>query len=62
MVYIHSTEQLTQWYKEFGLGESRVSQLPIKDIAPEVEVEGPVDNLLPRMYQLHKAYVAAEKS
>ena len=62
VVYIHSTDQLTQWHKEFGLGESRVSQLPIREIAPKVEVEGPVDDLLPRMYELHKAYITAEKS
>jgi len=62
VVYIHSTDQLTQWHKEFGLGESRVSQLPIQTIAPAVQVEGPIDDLAPKMYELHKAYVTAEKS
>ena len=60
VVYIHSTEQLTKWHKAFGVNGSRVSQLPIQDVAPEVMVEGPVDNLVPIMYELHKAYV--EKS
>jgi len=60
VVYIHSTEQLTKWHNEFGINGSRVSQLPIQKIAPDEAVEGPVDNLVPIMYELHKAYV--EKS
>ena len=62
VVYIHSTEQLIQWHQEFGLSASRVSQLPIKQIAPGVDVEGPVDALAPHLYGLHKAYAEKNQS
>ncbi|RUO73582.1 nucleoside deaminase [Idiomarina seosinensis] len=60
VVYIHSTQHLTAWHQEFGLSGSRVKQLPISDVVPELEVEGPIDDLLPQMYQLHKRYISSK--
>jgi tRNA(Arg) A34 adenosine deaminase TadA len=60
VVYIHSTQQLVAWHREFGLGDSRVRQLAIHEIVPGLKVEGPVDDLLPQMYALHKRYVSGQ--
>lgn len=54
VVFIHSTAQLVAWSKELGQPSSRVTQRPIAEIAPNIEVRGPVDGLYQRMYQLHK--------
>lgn len=60
VVYIHSTQQLVAWHREFGLGDSRVKQLAINAVVPSLKVEGPVDELLPHMYRLHKRYVTSK--
>lgn len=54
VVFIHSTAQLVQWHKEFGKSGSPVNQLPITSIAPFIEVQGPTDQFIPAMYELHK--------
>ncbi len=54
VVFIHSTAQLVKWHNEFGKGESPVNQLPITDIAPFIEVQGPINQFVPAMYELHK--------
>lgn len=54
IVYIHSTEQLVTWHKEFDKGPSPVNQLPISSILHAPETEGPIEALLPKMYDLHK--------
>lgn len=53
IVYIHSTDQLTRWMAEFGAGKGPVEQLSIQQIAPGVQVEGPIDDLCDRMRALH---------
>lgn len=60
VVYVHSTEQLIAWHQEFGVPASRVKQLSINDIVPTLTVEGPVEELLPRMYELHKRYISKQ--
>ena len=60
VVYIHSTEHLIAWHQEFGLPASRVRQLSINEIVPTLAVEGPVAELLPRMYELHRLYIAGQ--
>lgn len=61
VVYIHSTEHLIRWHQEFGLAGSRVNQLRIQEVVPNLRVEGPVDMLLPRMYELHRLYAETIK-
>ncbi|WP_404400574.1 nucleoside deaminase [Idiomarina seosinensis] len=61
VVYIHSTQHLVSWYEEFGVTGSRVKQLPINEIVPQLRVEGPAEALLPAMYQLHKRYIASKQ-
>lgn len=61
VVYIHSTKQLIAWHTEFGLPASRVKQLGINEIVPNLSVEGPVPELLPKMYELHRRYFMQTK-
>ncbi|MDV6327813.1 nucleoside deaminase [Idiomarina sp. PL1-037] len=60
VVFIHSTQHLVRWYQEFGRNHSRVNQLPFNSVVPEIQVDGPVEELLPRMYELHKRHVESE--
>jgi tRNA(Arg) A34 adenosine deaminase TadA len=59
IIFIHSTEQLVDWHKEFGKPASPVNQLPITSILAAPLVRGPIDELVPQMYELHKR--ASEK-
>jgi tRNA(Arg) A34 adenosine deaminase TadA len=59
VVYIASSEQLTQWRAGWGAGESPVRALPIQDVAPLVEVVGPVPDLVEEIRALHRAAAGA---
>lgn len=52
IVYVSSTEQLEAWKKEFGV-EAPVAPLSINQVAPGLQVEGPVEDLAKEVYQLH---------
>lgn len=54
IIYIHSTAQLVEWSASFGFAPSRVRQLPINEIAPELKVSGPIPELAIRMHDLHR--------
>ncbi|KAH6986663.1 cytidine deaminase-like protein [Ilyonectria destructans] len=45
IVYVSSTEQHSRWKGEFGVDGGPVSPLSINEVAPGIEVEGPVDGL-----------------
>lgn len=53
IVYASSSEQLVRWLSDLGLGSPPVSALPIKEIAPQVAVEGPVPELAEQVRKLH---------
>ncbi|KAM0300986.1 hypothetical protein HYE67_004729 [Fusarium culmorum] len=52
IVYVSSTEQLEAWKKEFGV-EAPVAPLSINQVAPELQVEGPAEDLAKEVYQFH---------
>ncbi|KAF4453225.1 hypothetical protein F53441_4098 [Fusarium austroafricanum] len=52
IVYVSSTEQLEAWKDEFGVG-APVAPLSINQVAPELKVEGPVEDLAKEVYQFH---------
>lgn len=54
IVYASSSQQLTSWSREFGAPLSPVAPLPIQQVAPGIRVEGPVDELAPRLRELHR--------
>ncbi len=60
VVFIHSAQQLAKWTAEFGTPPSPVAQLGIPPVAPEVEVTGPVVELLEEMRALHARHQGAK--
>lgn len=56
IVYASSSEQLTAWLTELGVPAPPVRTLPIRDVAPNVAVEGPVPGLAEQVHDLHRRF------
>ncbi|WP_327590687.1 nucleoside deaminase [Nonomuraea sp. NBC_00507] len=56
IVYVASSEQLAAWLSELGVPAPPVRTLPINDVAPGVEVEGPVPELADEVRDLHRRF------
>lgn len=56
IVYASSSEQLTAWLTELGVPAPPVRALAIRDVAPNVEVEGPVPGLAEQVHDLHRRF------
>jgi tRNA(Arg) A34 adenosine deaminase TadA len=56
IVYVHSSEQLMHWRTELGLLPSPVKPLPIQQVVPKVMVDGPVEELVDAMREVHARY------
>ncbi|MFP2770760.1 hypothetical protein [Oceanisphaera sp. KMM 10153] len=56
IVYASSAAQFTDWCAEWRLPPSPVKPLAIKEVAPEIEVAGPVPELAEQIRELHKRY------
>lgn len=56
IVYVSSSAQLTQWLHQLGAPESPIRPLAIRDIAPDVSVDGPVPGLVEEVHALHERY------
>lgn len=54
IVYAASSEQLGGWLAELGLPAGPVRALPVEEVAPDVEVVGPVPELADTMRDLHR--------
>ncbi|MDP4557157.1 nucleoside deaminase [Halomonas meridiana] len=54
IVYVSSTEQLGQWLVEWGVAPPPVATLPINDVVPGLEVDGPVPGLDEQVHALHR--------
>ncbi|SEK88527.1 nucleoside deaminase [Halomonas daqiaonensis] len=54
IVYASSSEQLIGWLKEMGIDPAPVAPLPIQQVVPGAEVEGPVPEFTERMHNLHR--------
>ena len=54
IVFASSSEQMTQWRDELGLGASPVAPLSIQDVVPDLPVEGPSVELAPLVRDLHR--------
>ena len=62
IVYVHSSAQLVGWRAALGLPASPLRPLAINDVAPGVEVVGPVPPLDEEMRRLHTVRAAALRS
>ena len=54
IVYATSTQQLGEWMHELGVAPSRVAPLPINDVVPDLQVDGPAPMLAERVRALHR--------
>lgn len=54
IVYVSSSEQLSQWLAEFGVPAARVKTLPIEAVITDTVVEGPVSDLAEKVKELHR--------
>lgn len=62
IVYATSAAQLSTWLEELGAPPGPVRSLPIQEVAPAVEVEGPVPDLVGEVRELVRRHVQARKS
>lgn len=58
IVYISSSEQLGRWMADLGVAPPPVKALPIKQIVPTLEVEGPIVSLAEKVRALHQRHRA----
>ncbi|QNS07936.1 nucleoside deaminase [Streptomyces xanthii] len=56
IVYVASSAQLSEWLTRWGRPLGPVNPLPAQEIAPGVTVEGPVDELVPAIKELHHRF------
>ncbi|KAH7136312.1 cytidine deaminase-like protein [Dactylonectria macrodidyma] len=61
IVYISSTAQYQTWLKEFGRGSGKVRPLAINDVAPGIQVRGPIAGLDEEVKELHRQKVLGSK-
>jgi tRNA(Arg) A34 adenosine deaminase TadA len=56
IVYASSSAQLSEWLAELGVPAPPVRPLPIREIVPDVQVEGPVPGLAERIHDLQRRF------
>lgn len=56
VVYASSSEQLGMWLAELGVPAPPVRTLPIREIVPDLLVEGPVPHLAEEIRELHRRF------
>ncbi|MDI4637465.1 MULTISPECIES: nucleoside deaminase [Halomonadaceae] len=56
IVYVSSSEQLTAWLGDLGVPAPPVQALPIRDVVPNIEVDGPVPSLAEQVHDLHRRF------
>ncbi|AXK36671.1 nucleoside deaminase [Streptomyces armeniacus] len=56
IVYVASSEQLAAWLAELGVPALPVRALPIREVVPGAEVEGPVPALAEQVRELHRRF------
>ena len=59
IVYASSSAQLVGWLSELGVAPAPVRPLPVHEIAPDVQVEGPAPELAEQVHALHRRLHAA---
>ena len=59
IVYATSAAQLASWYAEWGLPDGPVAPLPIRQVAPGLEVIGPVEEFVAPVRELQRRRLQA---
>ena len=61
IVYATSSEQMTGWLAEWGVGPSPVLPLAVTEVVPGLTVAGPVPELADQVRALHRRFRAAQQ-
>ncbi len=56
IVYAHSSEQLAGWLDEMGVSRPPVRTIPIQDVIPGIELQGPIAELEAELRELHRRF------
>jgi tRNA(Arg) A34 adenosine deaminase TadA len=56
IVYVSSAKQLAAWLAELGVPASPVRPLSIREVVPELRVEGPVPQFAEQVRNLHRRF------
>ena len=56
IVYVASTQQFAEWRAELGVPPSPVRRLAIREVVPDLVVEGPVDALVDQVRDLFRRF------
>jgi len=56
IVYVSSSEQLMAWLAELGVPPPAVRALPVRQVVPGLEVQGPVPGLDEQVRELHRRF------
>lgn len=56
IVYASSSAQTSRWLAELNAAPAPVRALPVTEVAPNVPVDGPVDDLAEEVHELHRQY------
>ena len=59
IIYATSAAQLASWYAEWGLPDGPVAPLPIRQVAPGLEVIGPVEEFVAPVRELQRRRLQA---
>ena len=62
VVFVASSAQLTEWRAGWGLPPSPVAPLSVRDVAPGIDVAGPVPELVEDIRALHQASADRRRS
>ncbi|KEY73784.1 hypothetical protein S7711_03091 [Stachybotrys chartarum IBT 7711] len=58
IVYVASADMYAEWQREFGADPGRVRPLAIREVAPGIEVRGPVEEFAEEVKELHRTRFA----
>lgn len=58
IVYVSSSDQTATWLAELGVPAPPVRPLPIREVVPDVAVEGPIPELAEQVHDLHRRCAA----
>ncbi len=56
IVYAHSSKQLAEWLDEMGVRRPPVRTIPIQDVIPGVEAQGPTREFEAKVRELHRRF------
>ena len=56
IVYASSSAQLSDWLQAMDVPRSPVKSMPITEVAPDVAVDGPVEDMADEVHELHRHY------